>query len=275
MEFKLFKKIIDDLAEFNSPLRSLRLYNIGEPLLNKNLPQMINYAKRSKRIKKIDTTTNAVALTHDLSDAIVGAGLDFICFSIEAMSGEEYKRVAGVEVDFNAIVENIAYFYRHKGDCQVHVKSVDAAFKNEEEKERFYRMFENLCDSMWIDSITNVWPDFEAIPQKDYSGLNMYGEPIKPLTCCTQPFYNLSVNPDGKVTHCDLDWKSEFIIGDLTKQSLKEVWKSDIVRQTQVLHLQGRRKEISVCSKCTWPDNGCIDDFDDYRLEVLKRYETL
>jgi radical SAM protein with 4Fe4S-binding SPASM domain len=273
MKLDLFKKIIDDLSEFDSELISLRLYNIGEPLLNPRLPEMIKYAKDSKIIKKIDTTTNAVALTHDLSDALVAAGLDFICFSIEAMNNDDYMRITNTQVDINNIIENIIYFFKKKGKCTVHIKSIDTAFNNKAEEEKFYGIFENYCDSIWIDTITNVWPDFESVSQEKNTGKNMYSKDIKPLIVCTQPFYNLSVDPDGKVTHCDLDWKSEFIIGDLLKQSIKEIWDSDIMRKTQILHLEGRRNEIPICAKCPWPENGCIDDFDDHRLEVLKRYK--
>lgn len=272
MDFELFKKIIDDTAEFPSDIISLRLYNVGEPLLNPKLPEMIAYAKKTGRFKKIDTTTNGIALTHELSERIAEAGLDFICFSIESLTAEGYVKICNTEIDYDKLVENIKYFYAHRKNCKVHIKTMNVAVPTKEEEEKFYDLFSPYCDSIWIDSVTNVWPDFEACKEEDYK-FNMYGEQIKPLVCCTQPFYNLSVNPDGTVTHCDLDWKNEFIIGDLTKQSLVEVWNSDIVRKTQILHLQGRRKEISICSKCTWPDNGCIDDFDEYRLEVLKRYE--
>ena len=47
MKFDMFKKIIDDLGEFAKPIKVLRMYKDGEPLLNKNLAAMIAYAKQS------------------------------------------------------------------------------------------------------------------------------------------------------------------------------------------------------------------------------------
>ena len=58
MKFEVFQKIIDDLAEFDRPLKVLRLYKDGEPFLNRRLADMVAYAKRSGRVDYIDTTTN-------------------------------------------------------------------------------------------------------------------------------------------------------------------------------------------------------------------------
>ncbi len=58
MKFEVFQKIIDDLGEFDKPIKVLRMYKDGEPLLNKRLADMVAYAKRSGHVDYIDTTTN-------------------------------------------------------------------------------------------------------------------------------------------------------------------------------------------------------------------------
>jgi len=45
MKLELFKKVIDDLHEFDRPIKVLRMYKDGEPFLNKNLAHMVAYAK--------------------------------------------------------------------------------------------------------------------------------------------------------------------------------------------------------------------------------------
>jgi hypothetical protein len=47
MAFDTFKKIIDDLQEFPEPVRVLRLYKEGEPLMNKRFADMVRYARGS------------------------------------------------------------------------------------------------------------------------------------------------------------------------------------------------------------------------------------
>ena len=93
MDLALFTKIINDLSEFDHPLKVLRLYKEGEPLLNPNLPDMIRYAKNSGMIDFIDTTTNGSLLTDDLSLKLVEAGLDRINISVDAMSDKQFFRI--------------------------------------------------------------------------------------------------------------------------------------------------------------------------------------
>ena len=53
-----YKKIIDDCKGFPEKIKVLRLYKEGEPLVNKRLPEMIEYATKSGMFETIDFTTN-------------------------------------------------------------------------------------------------------------------------------------------------------------------------------------------------------------------------
>ena len=74
MDYNLFTKIIDDLAEFPEPIKVLRLYKDGEPFLNRDLGRMIAYARESTNVLYIDTTTNASLLTPARSAEVIDAG---------------------------------------------------------------------------------------------------------------------------------------------------------------------------------------------------------
>ncbi|MCZ9957418.1 hypothetical protein [Brachyspira hyodysenteriae] len=69
------KKIIDDLQQFEGKVKVIRLYKDGEPLLNKHFAEMVEYAKKSDKVNRVDTTTNASLLNKDLSLQIINAGL--------------------------------------------------------------------------------------------------------------------------------------------------------------------------------------------------------
>ena len=77
-----YKKIIDDICKFEKPIKVLRLYKDGEPLLNPHFADMIRYAKEKKCAERIDTTTNASLLNPKISLEIIEAGLDRINISI-------------------------------------------------------------------------------------------------------------------------------------------------------------------------------------------------
>ena len=84
MNFDLYRKIIDDLCDMPEPIKTLRLYADGEPLLNPRFPDMVQYAKTTGRFGQVDSTTNGKLLSRKLNSAIVNSGLDRIFISVPA-----------------------------------------------------------------------------------------------------------------------------------------------------------------------------------------------
>ena len=109
MDYTLYTGIIDALSEFPDPIRVVRLYKEGEPLLNPKFADMVRYAKQSPKVLRVDTTTNASLLTPERSLEIVDAGLDRLNISIEGITPEQYSDFSGYQMDFEAFVENIAF----------------------------------------------------------------------------------------------------------------------------------------------------------------------
>ena len=140
MEWELYKKIINDLNEFESAVKVIRLYKDGEPLLNPRFVDMVKYAKDSKKCLRVDTTTNASLLTKNISDGIIEAGLDRINISIEGVTNEKYKEFSGCNVEFDKIVENIRYLYENKKNLEMIVK-INGDILSEEEKAKFIEIF--------------------------------------------------------------------------------------------------------------------------------------
>ena len=67
---------------------------------------------------------------------------------------------------------------------------------------------------------------------------------------CSGNLTSLYILPDGKVTICEeLYWHPRFIIGDLTKQSILEIWNSDKARELFYLKQDTIPKD-SPCSIC-------------------------
>src|SRR5688572_20192600 len=112
MPFALFEKLIADLAEFSRPIKVMRLNKIGEPTINKRLPEMVALAKKSGRVERVDFATNAALFSPDLLSRLVAAGLDRINISLEGMTREQYLEHAKVDIDFDGLVESIRWLYR-------------------------------------------------------------------------------------------------------------------------------------------------------------------
>ncbi len=272
LDFTLYKKIIDDLKEFDQHLKVLRLYKEGEPFLNKRLADMVRYAKESGVVDYIDTTTNGYLLDLERIKPILDSGLDRINISVNGMSDQQYYEFSGVKVNFERYVDNIRNLYTIKGNCEICVK-IAGDFLTEEEKVRFYETFGDYADRIFIENVAPCWPEFDVEKRLGVEiTKGIYDQPIGDVDTCPYIFYSTSINSDGSVSLCFLDWAHKLIIGDVRKQSLKEIWNSNALFEHRIQHLRGKRVDSPVCGQCgqlsyCLPDN--IDPYVDILAERL------
>ena len=167
MDFELFKSIIDDLKSNNIKLKMLRLAANGEPLLHPQFSEFVRYAKQAEVSDYIETITNGSKLNPALNEKLVNSGIDRIRISVEAIDEEGYQEISGISINFDEFRENILDLYkRSEGKCEVYIKTVDAAVETEEKEKLFYKLFQDRCDKIFIDSIVPVWSDFDEINQR-------------------------------------------------------------------------------------------------------------
>lgn len=270
MKFDLYKKIIDDLTQFNQKIKCIRLYKEGEPLVNKWLPDMIRYAKEKDVAEKIEFTTNGSLLNPQKNRELIDAGLDRIVISVEAITQQKYKQISKVDLNFDEYVRNIKDFYDNKKQCKVCIKSTDIGVKGEEEK--FYETFGNISDEIFIENITPVWPDFDITNVKENCDKGLYGQTINKINVCPYIFYSITVNSDGTVSACFVDWEHKIIVGDVKKQSFYDIWNGEELKKLRIIHLKKMRTNHETCGKCGQLDFGSSDNLDEYAEELLKNF---
>lgn len=272
MKLPMFKKIIDDLAEFGNPIKVLRMYKDGEPFLNKNLAEMIAYAKASGHVDYIDTTTNGSLMTPERLGPILEAGLDKINISVDGMNEEQYKQFTGFDFDFAKFVENVKWLDANKGNCEVVIKIPGDLISDAQRKE-FLDTFGDLCDRIFIENFAPCWPEFDV---ELHTGIKItegiYQQPIKPTDTCPYIFYSMSINADGLVSSCFLDWGRKLLIGDISKESVKQVWHSSKMNALRRQHLEGQRMKNPVCSQCGQLSHCLPDNIDAFRTELLPHF---
>ncbi len=261
MDFDLYRKIIDDLAAMPEQIKTLRLYCWGEPLMNLRFPEMVRYAKNTGRFGQVDTTSNGMLLNPRLSQEIITAGLDKIFISVPTEYTREY-------------LGEIAYFHGFAygaGTCNVHVKIIGDNL-SETQKQRFYEDFEDFSDSINIEYLSPCWPGYESgkVGEKGIYGQEL---PAKVPNTCPYIFYSMAINSDGKVSLCFLDWKKEMVMGDLKRESFKDIWNGWWVKNIRRFQLSGLRACLCPCKDCQQLRYGMADNIDDYAEEILKRLE--
>jgi radical SAM protein with 4Fe4S-binding SPASM domain len=275
MKLDVFQKVVDDLGEFGKPIKVLRLYKDGEPFLNKRLADMVGYAKRAKHIEYIDTTTNGTFLSPDRVGPVLEAGIDKINISVDGMTEETYRQFTGFKFDFIKFVENVKWLYANKGHCEIVVK-IPGELITEAQRQEFLDTFGDHCDRIFVENFAPCWPEFDI---EAHTGITItkgiYQQDIGSTDTCPYIFYGYSVNADGLVSSCFLDWGRKLVIGDVRQQSMKQIWNSPQMNALRLQHLEGRRMQNAVCGNCGQLSHCLPDNIDAHRAVLLERFKAL
>lgn len=253
MKFDLYKKCIDEMAQFDDQLKVLRFVGMGEPLLHKNIAEMIAYAVDRKVALRVELLTNGSLLTRQISDALISAGLSRMVISIQGLSKEKYRQISKVDIDFENFISNIEYFYKHKTNTHVYIKIVDYALNEVDTKQKFYEIFGDVCDSIAVENAVPIMPgvDYEKVLKNPEGSATQFGLPVSPIQVCPQPFFTMQINPDGKVVPCyQISYPG--IMGDSNHQTMQEIWNGDGYRSFRRAMLDGRDTANDICAQCNF-----------------------
>lgn len=276
MKYEVFTKAIDDLAAFDKPIKVLRMYKDGEPFLNKRFADMVKYAKNSGYVDYIDTTTNGTFLTPERLGPVIEAGLDKINISVDGMTKETYQEFTGFNFDFQKFIDGVKWLDANKGNMEVSIK-IPGELITEDQRKEFFDTFGDYCDRIFVENFAPCWPNFDV---EERSGIKIgdvgiYQQALKPTDTCPYIFYAMSVNADGLVSSCFLDWGRKLVIGDVRTHSLQQIWNSDKMNALRLQHLEGRRCENKVCGSCGQLTHCLPDNIDAHRDVLLEKFRSL
>jgi cyclic pyranopterin phosphate synthase len=271
MTSNTFARTMSQAKEFGK-LKLVSFTGQGEPLLHKNIAEMVKIVKLYSIAGRVDIVTNGVLLTCKKSGALIDAGLDVLRISFQGITTEKYYSIARAEIDFENLVDNIGYFYSaSRGKCKVYAKIPDISLDPGEE-EKFYKMFDGITDRMYVEKIM---PVYDGV---DYSRWNMSldtdrrGVRHERRKVCPFPFYQLDVWPNGDVVPCPAIHKVGGL-GNVNEKHLTEIWESDELREFRMMHLRGERMSHEQCGVCCGPDD-CAhpeDTLDGNEGEIMRR----
>ena len=65
------------------------------------------------------------------------------------------------------------------------------------------------------------------------------------------------------------------VLGDVNKQSLKEIWNGDKLKELRLMHIEGKRDQVKGCSTCTVlhdvPRQSDLDGVSDHLSSVYSK----
>ena len=155
MSMEIFYRSVQQLAEFPQKIKSISLSGHGEPLCNPQIAEMARFLRTADVAERIDMHTNASLLTAETVKEIADAGFSRIVISLQGLNTDDYWRVCGTRLNWDAFWENLRLLYTIKTDnLQLHIKISEAAFGRESmeaDKVRFYKLFGDIADSISVE----------------------------------------------------------------------------------------------------------------------------
>ena len=256
MPLDLFKKIVDDAMQYD--LKSVSLHGSGEPTLNRNMPEMVRYAKQLG--VKVVSFTNGLRLTPDLSRALLDAELDLLRVSAIGYDDEAYSKWMHPK-SFQTVRDNVKYFVDLRDELQastdVHMYHLVTDLERQEEEIQIYQ--KNWTN--YTGAMSEIWL------MHNWSGEYEEGVPYhrdsltvsKQRRSCGRPFSPLLEvraggidGHSGAVVACCmvLGQDSKAVLGHLDHQTIAEVVSGDAYQNLRQVHLDQRFDEISYCADC-------------------------
>lgn len=243
MDFSTFKKIIDECVR--EGVYSVKLSWRGEPLMNPEFIKMVKYAK-SKKILEVATLTNGMLLDKETSRQLVDLGMDIVIISIDGFTKETYEKIRRGAV-YETVVQNVEQLLKFKKERNASKPFVRIQYTQSEnnlsETEAFL--------AFWKDKVNEVsisyYQDFDSVvagkEQPRFAGKTK-------RVSCVYPWLRLVIVPDGRVTICACDVMLKQVVGNINKNTIKEIWHSKEMGRIRKLHTDGRLDLLPTCKVC-------------------------
>lgn len=209
---ELHKKLCDQLSELN--YSGLIIYSgFVEPMLDKNIYNLVKYAKKKNPNSRVEIITNGDVLNLERLKKLFKSGLSTLLISV--YDGPEDM------VKFKKLVKE--------------AKLLESQY-----------VIRNRYMSAEDDFGLTISNRSGMLENAEYK-IPSTKEPLKEN--CTYPAYKFFIDYNGDVQMCSHDWGKKYIVGNLKNNSVIDIWlnkKFDIARKNL---LNGNRNFLP-CNKC-------------------------
>ncbi|MFH1210760.1 MAG: radical SAM protein [archaeon] len=254
MDFALFKKIIDQVKVYDT---HIQLHHFGDPLMHPEIDKFIRYCHDKGVV--VNCSVNPILLTRNMSERLIESGLDRVYISLDSVDDDSYKKIRGTRADYNKAVENIKYL----ADLKVRNKS--------RTPEITVGLIYMKTTKGNVGEFKKRWeiPGIDSVCIKPFTGFGLKSilehaddstkEKISKKCAypCFLPWRSITIMWDGRVVPCCYDYDGKYVIGDLKKESLKDVWNNADMLKLRRQHLVNDFTGNDLCGPCNerygWP----------------------
>jgi len=235
MSLDLFKRIID---QAHGNIEAVTMASRGEPLLNKDLPAMLEYCRGKFLALKLNT--NGSLLNEKNIHSLLSSDLQTLVFSIDSADKATYEAIR-VNGRFEKVKANLELFVKIKSEhyprSRLITRISGVRINQDQKSESMARTWGGIADSITFVNYT-PW---------ESSYTNPPNEVVAP---CSDLWRSISVWWDGRANPCDLDYKSQLSKWNVNDLSISEIWTSKEYQDLRDADQARRRSSIEPCRRC-------------------------
>jgi radical SAM protein with 4Fe4S-binding SPASM domain len=262
LPYGTFEKIIDQLGK---DLITIRLYNWGEPLLNKDLLRMCRLAYERKVSIKISSHLND--LTAELAEGLLRAKVKKIYISADGATAESYAtyRRGG---DFKKVMDNIRMLVAQQRELGADFTRVIWLFHvfshNEHEVPLARKIAQDLGIQLQLNAARTdmgkeifetaaeaLERDGDWLPGNDeYCAYDREERAAQREPTCHLPWKDTAINWDGRVLACCSVYSEKHAYGSIHEADFLEIWNNDVYVDARREILGKHETRDTICKTC-------------------------
>lgn len=260
MSYEDLKKIIDEIKWFTG---KVYLHNYGEPFLNKDLLEMITYAKDAGLYVKL-STNGEFFHSREYARTFVKSGVDYLFVSVDGKDQETHEKYR-IGSDFGKVIEGFKFLTDAKKELKSSTPIIELQFlrtkNNDHQRDQMKEFAEQLGANVYAERIFGACsgdktlaeqyisddPESTLLRVKEGGTIDYAGEFIN---YCHWVTAFMVINSDGTVSPCIEDPFVEHNMGNIHEQSIKDIWKGKEYKKLRE-KIKTNRKNITVCNSCS------------------------
>jgi len=244
MDLQLFKKIIDEVTTYPEEVRNkeIELFHFGESLLHPEIAQMLS--NMLKHNLKPTLSLNPGELSPSLIEQLAESPPYKIIISIDSLDSDTYKYLRGKRADLDSAITNtrslLKKFQQTGLETSIEVRMIVMHYNRDEA---------NTYQRFWADSGAEIQlRNFFPWNSKKLSELGDV-EKYPPYMPCPFPWQYLVVQWNGDVVACCRDYNGIQCLGNITEDSLEEIWNGAKARELREAMASGENMS-AMCAEC-------------------------
>jgi len=244
MEEQLYDRILEECAR-EPGLRRIEPFLMNEAFTDSRIIDWIARAKRKVPHAMVTVTTNGAPLVPKVTDRLVRSGLDAIWFSFNGATRDTYEKIMGVPYD--RVKANIDYLLEVRPpSLQVFVNMIETGMMAPEIAANI-RYWQTRGVQAGSSPLVN-----RAGNVRNFEELRYTPQGALPVRTCELVFYKMYILASGDVVLCCMDWRRQVLLGNVRRQTLREIWNGEAYRRVRRLHVEGEDRMIDLCRSCSY-----------------------